>query len=90
MDLLQPNYNIFLVAGSSYGFKHSPETKEKLRILGLRPKHLEHMKNLQLRFRDDPVWKANVIEALKKLHANPEWQAKRLEALKKLQADPKW
>jgi group I intron endonuclease len=90
IDLLQPNYNIFPVAGSSYGFKHSPETKEKFRILGSSLKNLERLKNLNSRLRDNPVWKVNHLKALKKLHADPVWKAKRLEALKKLHADPEW
>ncbi len=31
INLLTPNYNIFPTAGSSYGFKHSQETKNKFR-----------------------------------------------------------
>jgi group I intron endonuclease len=90
IDLLHPNYNIFPVAGSSYGFKHSSGTKEKFRILGSSLKNLEHLKNLNSRLRDDPLWKANHLEALKKLHADPVVKTKRSEALKKLNADPEW
>lgn len=90
IDRLLPNYNILPAAGSSYGFKHSPATTEKLRILGLRKENLEHLKNVQLRLRDDPIWKANNLKALKKIHADPEWKAKCLDHLKKLHADPEW
>lgn len=31
IDILQPEYNILLVAGSPFGFKHSLESKEKNR-----------------------------------------------------------
>ena len=31
LDLLKPEYNILKVAGSSLGFKHSPETIAKLK-----------------------------------------------------------
>lgn len=78
IDLLHPNYNIFPVAGSSYGFKHSPETKEKFRILGSSKENIEHLKNITSRLRDDPIWKVNNLKALKKLHADPVWKAKRL------------
>lgn len=90
IDLLQPKYNIFPIAGSSYGFKHSTETKENFRILGLGLKNLEHLKNLNARLRDNPEWKINNLKALKKLRANPEAQTKRLEALKNFYADPVW
>lgn len=35
IDLLDPEYNICKTAGSSLGFKHSEETKEKLRVMSL-------------------------------------------------------
>lgn len=90
MDLLKPNYNIFPVAASSLGFKHSEVTKEKLRIQGSSPKNLERLKNLQLRFSNDPVWQAKCRDAFNKLRLYPEWEAKRSEALKKAQGDPEW
>lgn len=94
IDLLQPKYNIFPVAGSSYGFKHSSDTKDKFKVLGLGLKNLEHLKNLHARLRDNPAlrdeWKISNLEALKRLRANPEAQAKRLEALNKFYADPDW
>ena len=31
LDLLKPKYNILPAAGSSLGFKHSPETKKRIR-----------------------------------------------------------
>lgn len=55
IDLLQPKYNIFPVAGSSSCYKHSSETKEKFKVLGLGLKNLEHLKNLHARLRDNPA-----------------------------------
>jgi len=31
IDLLKPNYNILPLAGNSFGYKHTPETLEKMR-----------------------------------------------------------
>lgn len=84
MDLLKPTYNIFPIAGSPYGFKHSKETKEKLKLLGLSQKNLKHLKIINSRLRYDPTWKDNHLKALKKLHINPESRAKRSETLKKI------
>ena len=53
IDLLKPSYNIFIVAGSSLGFKHSLDTKEKLRIHGSSSKMLKHLKILNLRLKND-------------------------------------
>jgi group I intron endonuclease len=39
MDILKPEYNILKVAGSSYGFKHSIETIERMRIARLGSRH---------------------------------------------------
>lgn len=36
IDILQPEYNILLVAGSPIGFKHSLESKEKIRQIALK------------------------------------------------------
>jgi excinuclease UvrABC nuclease subunit len=36
IDILQPEYNILLVAGSPFGFKHSLESKEKIRQIALK------------------------------------------------------
>lgn len=104
-NLLSPSYNIFKVAGSSQGFKHSPlwsrplttvtrglgtETKEKFKILGKSLENLEHLKKVNSQLRNNPEWKAKNLAALKKLHSDPEWLAKRLAALKKLHADPEY
>lgn len=35
IDILKPKYNIHNIAGSAFGFKHSKETKEKIRISAL-------------------------------------------------------
>jgi group I intron endonuclease len=39
IDELKPNYNVCPTAGSSLGWKHSEETKEKLRLLNLGEKN---------------------------------------------------
>jgi group I intron endonuclease len=48
LDLLKPEYNILSKAGSTLGFKHSEETKAKMRIKS--PRNLviirNHIKNL--------------------------------------------
>lgn len=36
LDLLKPEYNILTVAGSSLGYKHSEETKVKLKTRNIR------------------------------------------------------
>ena len=44
MDLLKPEYNILKVAGSSLGFKHSEESRKKMKG-GIRsPEHLENIR----------------------------------------------
>jgi group I intron endonuclease len=95
LNLLKAEYNILKIAGSSLGFKHSEETKIKLRDLTpeKKAKRLEQLKrsnanpesqakNLEhlKRLNSSPEQK----EHLKRLHANPEIKAKRLEHLKNL------
>jgi group I intron endonuclease len=53
IDLLKPSYNIYQVAGSPLGFKHSLATLEKLRIHGY--KHSERLRELGKRLKDDPI-----------------------------------
>lgn len=36
IDILQPEYNILKIAGSPFGFKHSLESKEKIRQIVLK------------------------------------------------------
>jgi hypothetical protein len=36
IDILQPEYNILQIAGSPFGFKHSLESKEKIRQIALK------------------------------------------------------
>jgi len=38
IDILQPEYNILQIAGSPFGFKHSLESKEKIRQIVLKRK----------------------------------------------------
>lgn len=35
IDLIEPDYNILKTAGSSFGYKHSPEAIEKIRAASL-------------------------------------------------------
>lgn len=44
IDLLVPKYNILKIAGSPSGYKHTPETISKLRLLGTGRKHSEEAK----------------------------------------------
>ena len=44
INLLAPKYNILKIAGSPSGYKHTPETIEKLRLLGAGRKHSEETK----------------------------------------------
>lgn len=44
IDLIQPKYNILKIAGSSQGYKHTPETKAKLRELSIGIKNKEERK----------------------------------------------
>lgn len=76
IDQLKPEYNILLTAGSSLGFKHSPETIAKL-------KGRKHSDETKAKIREKALT-AERFEQLKNLHANPEFKAKRLEHLKRL------
>lgn len=80
VDLLQPEYNILKVVGSSLGYKHSPETiaKFKARKLSQETK-AKISKKTQT---------ADRIEQLKRLHADPEYQRKRIEQLKRVNSSP--
>jgi group I intron endonuclease len=80
LDFLQPEYNILKVAGSRLGFKHSEETKRKMRAKALTSEWLERLKISN----SSPEHKAKRLEHLNRLHASPEFQAKRLEQLKRL------
>ena len=46
IDLLNPEYNLSPLAGSSKGFKHSLESKDKMRIAATGRKHTEEVKDL--------------------------------------------
>jgi len=74
LDLLKPEYNILKKADSRLGFKHSDETKAKIKARSLTPeqkaKHREYLNSQKSQ------------EHLKRLHYNPKLKAKRLEQLK--------
>ena len=55
IDLLKPSYNIFPIAGSSLGFKHSLDTIEKLRAHGSSSENIEYLNNLNSRLKNDSV-----------------------------------
>jgi group I intron endonuclease len=74
LDLLKPEYNILKKAGSSLGFKHSPETIAKLWTPEFKARHLERLNRLHA--------SAEHKEHLNHLHSSPDEQAKRLAALK--------
>lgn len=44
IDFFKPKYNVLKVAGSPLGYKHTPEAREKLRLLGIGRKHSEEAK----------------------------------------------
>ncbi len=68
LDLLNPDYNILKIAGSTLGFKHSENTKAKIKAkMKTRIWTEEH--------------KAKRLEHLKRLHSSEEYKAKRLEIL---------
>lgn len=73
LDLFKPEYNILKTAGSPFGFKHSDETKEKMREKALTPERLERLKM----HNSNPESKAH----LKRIHADLEIQAKRLKGI---------
>lgn len=81
LDLLNPEYNILKIAGSSFGLKHSSETIAKLKNHILteeqKAKHLEHLNRMHANLE----FKANQLDRWKRLNADPEYQAKRLAAL---------
>jgi group I intron endonuclease len=72
LDLLNPDYNILKIAGSSLGYKHSPETKAKMkdRIWSEEHKaeHLERLKRLHV----NPEHRAKRLEQLNHLNSSPE------------------
>jgi group I intron endonuclease len=80
LDLLKSEYNILITAGSSLGYRHSPETIAKFKAR----KHSPETK-AQIR---EKTQTAERIEQLKRLHADPEYQRKRLEQLKRLNLSP--
>ena len=73
MTSLKPKYNILKVAGSLLGYKHSQETKAKLKGRILTAEHLAKLK--------DWAFSKENIEHLKKFNSNLEMQTKRLEQL---------
>jgi len=84
LDMLNPEYNVLKVAGSSLGFKHSLENIEKMKnriwTAEHKAKRSEHLK----RIHESPEYKAKVLEQLNRLNGNTDFQEKRLEHLKRL------
>lgn len=80
LDLLKSEYNILTTAGSSLGYKHSPETIAKF-------KARKHSQETKAKI-GEKTKTAERIEQLKRLHADPEYQRKRLEQLKRLNSSP--
>lgn len=70
---LNPEYNILKVAGSLLGYKHSEETRAKLKGRTLTPEHLAKLKDWALSQEN--------LERLKKLNSNLELQTKRIEQI---------
>jgi group I intron endonuclease len=70
---LKPDYNILKVAGSFLGYKHSEETRAKLKGRTLTAEHLAKLKDWALSQKN--------LERLKKLNSNLEWQTKRLKKI---------
>lgn len=80
LDLLNPEYNILKTAGSSLGYKHSPDTIAKFKARKFSPETRAKMR--------EKTKTAERIEQLKRLHADPKYQRKRLEQLKRLNSRP--
>jgi group I intron endonuclease len=76
LDLLNPDYNVLKTAGSSLGYKHSEETRAKLKA---RVFSLEHKSKLWT-----PEHRANHLEALKTLNSNEEQRKRASEQMKML------
>lgn len=80
LDLLKSEYNVLTTAGSSLGYRHSPETIAKFKA---RKHSLETKAKIW-----EKTQTAERIEQLNRLHADPEYQRKRLEQLKRLNSSP--
>lgn len=83
LDLLKSEYNILKTAGSSLGYKHSPETIVKFKARKFSPET-----KAKIREKIKTAAPYGSIEQLKRLHADPEYQRKRLEHLKRLNSRP--
>jgi len=64
-DLLKPEYNINTIAGNIKGYKHSIESKEKIRIASLGRKHTKAVKQIMS---NSCKWVINPF--LGKIHSN--------------------
>ena len=80
LDMFKSEYNILRTAGSSIGYKHSPESIAKFKARKFSPETRE-----KIRVKTKTPER---IEQLKRLHADPEYQRKRLEHLKRLNNSP--
>jgi group I intron endonuclease len=81
IDLLKPEYNILQVAGSLFGYKHTPESVEKMREIALNRsdetkaklreaalgKRYNHTEETKIKLRDAILGKKHSEETKKKL-----------------------
>ena len=80
IDLLQPEYNLSPRAGSSKGYKHSPESIEKMKVSATGRKHTEEVKDLMSKNRTgsnnsfyNKKHTAETIERFKEIAKNREY-----------------
>lgn len=62
IDLLKPEYNILLKAGSPLGYKHTDEAKEKMK--GTKIFSLEHLTKIKEHIKNLNAKRAVIIEVL--------------------------
>jgi hypothetical protein len=61
---LKPEYNINTIAGNIKGYKHSIESKEKIRIASLGRKHTEAVKQIMsnsCKWVINPFWVKSIV-----------------------------
>lgn len=64
IDLVKPEYNINPIAGSTNGYKHSPESKEKISTLATGRKHTYEVRDLMSKNRkgiNNPFYKKSIV-----------------------------
>jgi group I intron endonuclease len=79
LDLLNPDYNILKKAGSTLGYKHSPETIAKLKGRKLSEETIAKLKVISKSRIRTAEHKAKLSEHLKILHSNPEHRERLLK-----------